>query len=90
MFERLFRVRLLGSTGGLSGGAENATDLRGAFDVLIEELKDPKQIITYKQRTQTNSLRDLLLNWGLCRRCGTFQTQVFESGCSLGDEGLSA
>jgi len=42
MFERLFPVRLLGSIDGLSGGAENATDLRGAFDVLIKGLKDPK------------------------------------------------
>lgn len=42
MFKRLFRVRLLGSIDSMLGCAENATDLRGAFDFLIKELKNSR------------------------------------------------
>ena len=42
-------MRLLGSIDSMSSPSEKATDLRGAFDVPIKELKDLEQAFTYKK-----------------------------------------
>jgi hypothetical protein len=41
-------VRLLDLIDSIIGHAENATDLRGTFDILLTKLEDPKHILTYK------------------------------------------